>query len=522
MGDLSGPYDLQRTPFPVLIDHVAKDSPDRTFAIVPRTRDLEDGYQDFTYGELSKAVDRMSWWLDCQLGKATTLETVAYLGVGDLRYTFLYYAALKTRRMLLLPSNQNSRDAHLSILDAVECEVLIASADQIPVWESLRPEIDSKKVITIPELEYFLLEAAVESYPFNLTWADIKDDPIIVMHTSGSTGLPKPIKYTSHMLSIFDTGDVESFWVDTKILVPLPPSWILGLYLHILAPMQRGTIPISLPLGAPLPMTAEYMDKVHTTVKVETGVYIPYVLEQLSRNPEYLSNMHGFTRIFFGGAPLRKEIGDIFAQFTHVQPLLGATEIGSYGLRVGDQTDWMYYNFDPSTGSRFIPFHEDLFEGVIVKHKDPQAADAQMIFHVFPDIDVYHTSDVWKKHPTKEELWMFSGRTDDFVKLRSMTKFNAKHVEGLLLKDPRVTGAIMGGDGKDWPFLLLEANCEGDIEIFWPLIENINQDLSEMIEVKKDKVILIKQGKLLERGVKGEVNRKAGLEAYDIEIEALY
>lgn len=74
----------------------------------------------------------------------------------------------------------------------------------------------------------------------------------------------------------------------------------------------------------------------------------------------------------------------------------------------------MWYNFDPSTGFQFWPFQDDLFESVIVCHRDPEEARTQIIFHVFPNLDVYRTKDVWRENtdPGKKGLWLYCGRTD--------------------------------------------------------------------------------------------------------------
>jgi hypothetical protein len=40
------------------------------------------------------------------------------------------------------------------------------------------------------------------------------------------------------------------------------------------------------------------------------------------------------------------------------------------------------------------------------------------------------------------------------MKLRDLTKINALHVEGLILKDPRVKACVMGGEGRDVRFFV--------------------------------------------------------------------
>ncbi|RDL38882.1 Uncharacterized protein BP5553_03222 [Venustampulla echinocandica] len=517
----------ERKPFPTMIDERAVEHPDKVFAIIPRTETIHDGYRDFTYGELSKAVNLMSWWIDRELGKSTSFETIAYMGIPDIRYAFLFAAALKTRRRILLPLSHNSRQAHLVLLEATDCRVVIASKELLPKWNELRPEIDGFKILMIPDLQYFLSDETTENYAFSLTWDEVKDDPIVITHTSGTTGLPKPVTYTNYMLTVFNTGDGPRIWGDIKLIVPMPPSWMLGFNFQVISPLDFGTIPILLPRDAPHPMTAEYMDKIHTSVQADGGLYIPYLLEELARNPIYLENMRNLKFISFGGAPLSRETGDVFTKFTRVQPAMGSTEVGSYGLKVADQEDWMYYNFDPATGFQFIPFQDDLCESVIVRHEYPELAKTQMVFHVFPELKVFHTQDVWKEHPTKKGLWLYCGRTDDFVKLNTLTKFNASHVEGLLMKDPRISGAIMGGDERDMPFLLLELADKGavppDIVVdLWPVIEKANEDLAIEIRLKQNMVLIATAEKPLQRIFKGTINRRAALEGYTTEIEELY
>jgi acyl-CoA synthetase (AMP-forming)/AMP-acid ligase II len=94
--------DADLKPYPTLIEERSRDTPDRIYAIIPKSTDVQDGYKDFTYKQLAKAVDKMSWWLDQSLGKSVDLDTVAYMGANDLRYTFLYIAAVKTRRKVTL------------------------------------------------------------------------------------------------------------------------------------------------------------------------------------------------------------------------------------------------------------------------------------------------------------------------------------------------------------------------------------------------------------------------------------
>lgn len=193
------------------------------------------------------------------------------------------------------------------------------------------------------------------------------------------------------MMFLFLAGAGTSLFKDAKMIIVMPPSWILGLTMYVHIPMTLDTIAVLLPADAPRPLTAEYMDQIHTTVRPDAGVYVPSLLKDLARNPKYIDHMRHMNMVGFGGAPPDREVGDLFSSFTHVQPAMGSTEMGSYGLKLSPKEDWMYYNFDPEFGWRFLPFQDCLCESVIVRHEDPEKAKTQTIFHVFPDLDAYNT-----------------------------------------------------------------------------------------------------------------------------------
>ena len=401
-------------------------------------------------------------------------------------------------------------------------------------------------ILSMPSFEDFLDKDPVEPYPFSKTWNEIKDDAIYIAQTSGTTGgffnpcsilkttidktigLPKPIQYTHYMLSLWPYGDFGPLLDKMEIIAPMPPSWILGLFFYIHIPLDLESIPIFLPSDAPQPMTSEYIDRVHTSVHSDGGIYVPSVLKELARNSNYLDHMKHMSWVGFGGAPLDRETGDIFASFLRVQPAMGSTEVGSYGILTSEPEDWMYYKFDPKMGFRFDHYQDDLYESVIVRHKDPEKAGTQIVFHVFPDLNIYHTNDVWREHPRKKGLWQMCGRTDDFVKLASLTKFNATHIEGILLTSPIVKAAVMGGEGRKVPFLLVElademAGTSSTLDVLWPLIEEANKNISFEIRLKREMIIFATKGKSLKRVLgKGTTNRRATVEDYAEEIERLY
>jgi len=81
---------------PALIDELATTDAARVFASFPRTTNIEDGFEDTTYGELARAINKCAWWMEHTLKRSEKFETLQYVGPQDLRYVILLLAAIKT------------------------------------------------------------------------------------------------------------------------------------------------------------------------------------------------------------------------------------------------------------------------------------------------------------------------------------------------------------------------------------------------------------------------------------------
>ncbi len=85
---------------PVLIDQYALEEPQRSWASIPKDDDdISKGFQEVTYRQFAKAINKASWWLEAQLGPShESFETIAYVGPKDLVYPVLTMAAVKVGR----------------------------------------------------------------------------------------------------------------------------------------------------------------------------------------------------------------------------------------------------------------------------------------------------------------------------------------------------------------------------------------------------------------------------------------
>ena len=65
---------------PKFVDELAKTTPNRVFALIPRSAQYADGLQDVTISTFARAINRAASWMESNIGKGTDFETIAYIG----------------------------------------------------------------------------------------------------------------------------------------------------------------------------------------------------------------------------------------------------------------------------------------------------------------------------------------------------------------------------------------------------------------------------------------------------------
>lgn len=179
---------------PTIIEHRAQETPNRVFALLPKGPTLRDGWFELTYSALAKAVDRMAWWLHDTLDTAAAAadeqkentKSLTYVGANDIRYVFLTYAAVKSRRKLLIPFPANTVQGMSKLLAAAECRVALASGKGCEVWGKIQKVKPELRIVEIPEMEFFLKEGEGEVFPYEVGLDEGRKDMLFMLQTSGS------------------------------------------------------------------------------------------------------------------------------------------------------------------------------------------------------------------------------------------------------------------------------------------------------------------------------------------------
>ncbi|THV50449.1 hypothetical protein BGAL_0150g00130 [Botrytis galanthina] len=422
------------------IHQTAIDEPHRVCISRPLTSEPRDGFEDITFSQLDKAIDVASNWVENNAGIGTDFDCIAYIGPHDLR-----------------------------------CEKFLFAKDS-PISRKIVNDIQTKvdlQTIAVPTLDYFFHPGFdVPHYKYTATYEEARFQPLAAMHTSGTTGTPKPIVVpqgvitsldaSQNSISIYGVATISHYWRDLRCFLTFPLFHAAGIY-RIMTALYFKQIAV---LPPPVPLTAELVNEVHIH---ETG---------------------------------------------HIQAALPPEE------------HWDCFDFSASFGVEMRYHSGELYELVIVR--DPSIEAYQGIFYTFPDLSEYKTRDLFSKHPSKRNLWRHEGRSDDIIVYSTGEKFNPISMENALNSHPKVRSAIVYGTKKFQSSVLIEpTNPESSkdalLDELWPAIKTANISCPAHARImSKDFVAFTKPDKPFPRAGKGTVQRKQAEKLYETELNSLY
>ncbi|RAQ57716.1 NRPS-like enzyme [Aspergillus flavus] len=491
------------------------------------SNDDEASYEYFTGQDLDCMVDQtMSTLIDCGFKPPRNDgAVVALFTLSDLNMVVTFFALSRLGYTVMMVSPRLSAAACVSLLDMVGCDTILYG--QTPSIRATMGEILRLKLVACrPIIQRPSLDAPQETDVLVLHRTrnpEVQKQKIaLILHSSGSTGLPKPL-YLSHkaiMTHPMRGPGLTSF-------NSLPWYHLHGLSTALQAMYMRKTAYM---WDASLPLTASSVTSALEAAKPESVQGVPYLLQLLVDSPKGLDALRQCKLVTYGGAPCPDELGDrLVAEKVHFGGSFGLTEAGlvaeSLSRPSGDPF-WNYVKFFENLRP-FIwmkPVGTDLYECVyLAGHPALTASNSD------EPPGSYHSRDVFTPHPTIPDRWKYVTRLDDRLTLVNGEKVLPLPIEGSIKQSPLIQEAVVIGVGKSVPGLLIfrsdEARSFTDeqyLDLIWPTVEDANSRAEQFSQISRDMITILPVGSICPRTDKGSMIRAQVYAKYADVIEEAY
>lgn len=368
-------------------------------------------------------------------------------------------------------------------------------------------------------------------------------------------GMPKPIFTNNGYWACQTTIGVMSrkHWpqgtlldsqIGKTIFTTCPPKWGAGVATMIGAPVYWDCVTV-LPPPDNYSVSPDLFKKILGLNKVQSLWSAPQTVVSLYKDPTTQSILKTLDNIMYLGASLDQAIGDDLCMHTKLMSYISSTETGvRYILTPRDRRLWHTFEYAPEGPHQFIKREgtgaagdgsDDLYELVFIRPADGKPSLFCSVWWnpMYKDVDTVETRELYS--PVKDlggrTRWEFKSRTDDLLKLNWLAKFNAKHIETMILRHHGVDHVLVGGEGRPVPFVIVQPkNGAGEgrtadellSEIYDNAVAQANQaDVGE-IRIPRETVLLSKKEKPFKVSMKGLVVRRDVEKEYGEEIEEAY
>ncbi|KAF9649184.1 acetyl-CoA synthetase-like protein [Thelephora ganbajun] len=423
-----------------------------------------------------------------------------------------------SKYLIVTPDFMPLTDAAIAILREKGSEV--PAIQLMPAFKDLFPDDDSEDFEYLPEPKLKGL-----------------DDPVLILHSSGSVAFPKPITFTNRIWVcysrlpyhggrdfcgvVFGAHAVSTFHgMGMNVLMFMTGA---GITSAVFKPAYPPTIPVP---------DVVYAGAVAT--KSDVIFCVPMFVETWAKDPAKVEHFKAIRGLLFAGAPLKKSVGDyIVSQGVNVFQLYGSTEMGTITetLPKEKNKEWEWFKFSPSTKAHFIPDGNGAYE-LLVESTPTWRTCVENT--KIGDAGGYLTGDLLIPHPTLPGYWKVLGRADDQLMHNTGEKTNPVPLEAILNGDPYVKHAVMFGRGRFNPGVIIDPKPEFAFDPedkeklaefrnkIWPTVERMNEYAPQHSRLFKEMILVSSPKKPFDLTAKLTVRRQIVTTEYESEIDALY
>ncbi|KAI5465198.1 NRPS-like enzyme [Mariannaea sp. PMI_226] len=477
----------------------------------PKYKNNPAEYEFLTVRELNCMVDGACRALVRYGYQVNGKRVIGLYAQTDLSYVITFFALFRLGYKVLVMSIRLNSRACLNLLEKAHCDIILhGNTDGArSVLNDVSTERPGIKLQPLLQRCDFDMPSSGSHQPFHrpIPNPDKESAEVaLIAHSSGSTGLPKPLNLSHRsILSNMHAGtELKSF----NGLPCLQAMWL------------RKTACL---FNACLPLTADNIISALKTIGPEVCHFVPYTLAVIAQEPEGVELLRRCQYVTCSGAKLEDKLGDwLVENGVNLVLIYGLTEVGHVGKSVCEnrRDSWAYIRPYAHTQAHisFQKVSEDLYESVYLKSHPALLGSED-----------FRSGDLFTPHPTIPNAWKFVARRDDRVTLSNGEKFFPFAMESTIRSNPFVLDALIVGNNRPVPGLLVfrteEARQmveEDFIDAIWTDVKHANALVDNFAHLTRDMIVSIPPAVDYPKTDKHNIIRAACQAAFESQIENLY
>lgn len=482
-------------------------------------------YVEYTFQELEDFSRQAAVTYGCQLPLRTDSDAkarvVAILGPSNLDYVVTTLALSRLGFSVLFLSTRLAVPAYESLLTATKCDHIVADSAFSKITSALAAQRSNLAVIdVVPQSSYTQSsgENVLDESKLDL---DKEGSQISwIIHSSGSTGPPKPI-YQTHAAALRNYENN----MNMRGFITLPLFHAHGLSSVFRAFTSRQKIYMA---NASLPLTSGGLLQIMRQHKFEIFYGVPYALKLLSESADGIAALAECSVVMFGGSACPDSLGDLLVDGgVNLISHYGTTETGQLmtSFRSPGDKAWNYVRVD----DRLEPYarferqgQSDVYELVVMAGWPSKVATNR-------EDGSYATKDLFEPHPTIKRAWRYNSRLDDTIVLLNGEKAVPIVMEQALRQNQAVREALIFGNGKAQLGMILikletSANISSDavLDSVWAIIAAQNAQQPGYAQMSREMINVLPADTPYPMTDKGTIIRQAAYRIFDDIIEDTY
>ncbi|KAJ5357760.1 hypothetical protein N7541_004918 [Penicillium brevicompactum] len=478
-------------------------------------------FEEHTAGDIDRYTDvAVRFYMQQGLTAADpSLEqapVIATLVGSSFEAVVTFFALNRLGYAVLFLSTRLTAPAYARLMDMANCNSIINTQQHQQVVNeicALRPGCSAFSILQ--RENWFNRPASVPRYERPNVNSSKEGKKIAwILHSSGSTGFPKPIFLTNlQTLANFR----KSFGLRLFTISPLAPAY-LG--------------------NHSLPVTYQNLFDALQVAKPQQISAVPYVIKLLAEKQEGIQALAAPKLVLYGGSSCPDDLGDrLVAQGVNLVGNYGATETGQImtSFRPPGDNEWQYMRLHRPVAD--LTLMDEISPGVFecvaldgLPSKGPSNAKAP--YSAKNPENSFRTADLFTRHPdpAKSNYYKYLSRLDDRITLVNGEKVLPIPIEGRVREEPIVSDCVVFGFQRTVPGALIfrapgkveHLSDEEFLEAIWPAVEAANARAETFSRIPKELIIIKGADVSYARTDKGTSIRAQVYQQFEEEIKQAY